>query len=101
MSNIYIKILEHFRTSPDPLSQKPITYDANTIGRLVERLRDFDLTKGETIMILNIRPENVAILNCIVEDAESRFNEDQQTEMLAMIEEVLGPFPVKEGQGEA
>ncbi|KAK7746822.1 hypothetical protein SLS53_002010 [Cytospora paraplurivora] len=101
LQTVIREILEHFRTSPDPLSQKPTTYDTNTIGRLVERLRDFDLTKGETIMILNIRPENVAILNCIVEDAESRFNEDQQNEMLAIIEEVLGPFPVKEGQDEA
>lgn len=90
------KIVEHFRTSPDPLSQRPITYDADTIGRLVERLRDYDLTKGEVIMILNVRPENVAILNCLVEDAESRFNEDQQNEMVAIIEETLGPFPVKE-----
>lgn len=47
-------------------------------------------------MILNVRPENSAILNCLVEDAESRFNEDQQNEMVAIIEEILGPFPVKE-----
>ncbi|KUI58647.1 DNA-directed RNA polymerase III subunit rpc9 [Cytospora mali] len=98
LQTVIREIIEHFRTSPDPLSQRPITYDSSTIGRLVERLRDYDLTKGEVIMILNVRPENIAILNCLVEDAESRFNEDQQNEMIAIIEEVLGPFPVKEAQ---
>ncbi|KAI7777306.1 hypothetical protein LA080_003823 [Diaporthe eres] len=81
---------------PDPLSQRPITYDATSIGRLVERLRDFDLTKGETIMIINLRPDNPAVLAACVEDTESRFDEEKQQEIIAIIEEVLGPLPVKE-----
>lgn len=90
------QVIDQLRTQPDPLSQRPITYDATSIGRLVERLRDFDLTKGETIMIINLRPDNPAVLAACVEDAESRFDEEKQQEILAIIEEVLGPLPVKE-----
>lgn len=90
------QVIDQLRTQPDPLSQRPITYDATSIGRLVERLRDFDLTKGETIMIINLRPDNPAVLAACVEDTESRFDEEKQQEILAVIEEVLGPLPVKE-----
>lgn len=92
------QVIDQLRTQPDPLSQKPITYDATSVGRLVERLRDYDLTKGETIMIINLRPDNPAVLAACIEDAVSRFDEDKQQEMLAVIEEVLGPLPVKEAQ---
>ncbi|KAG6360607.1 hypothetical protein INS49_011671 [Diaporthe citri] len=90
------EVIDQLRTQPDPLSQRPVTYDATSISRLVERLRDFDLTKGETIMIVNQRPDNPAVLAACVEDAESRFDEEKQQEILAIIAEVLGPLPVKE-----
>lgn len=47
-------------------------------------------------MIINLRPDNPAVLAACVEDAESRFDEEKQQEILAIIEEVLGPLPVKE-----
>lgn len=90
------QVIEYLRTSPNPFSQDPITYDGFTIGRLVTRLSDYDLTKGETIMILNVRPENAAILSTCIEDFMTRFTEDQQNEIQAIIEEVLGPFPQRE-----
>lgn len=62
----------------------------------MEKLRDYDLTKGEMIMILNVRPENGAVLSACVDDFVTRFNEDQQMEIQTIIEEVLGPFPPKE-----
>lgn len=96
LQKVIKEVIDQLRTQPDPLSQRPITYDATTIGHLVERLRDYDLTKGETIMIINLRPDNPAVLAACVEDAESRFDEEKQQEILAIIEEVLGPLPVKE-----
>lgn len=47
-------------------------------------------------MIINLRPDNPAVLAACVEDAESRFDEEKQHAILAIIEEVLGPLPVKE-----
>lgn len=84
------------RTEPNPFGQKPVTYNGFTIRRLVDKLQDYDLTKGEMIMILNNRPENAAILDACIESMITRFTEDQQYEILAIIEEVLGPFPVRE-----
>lgn len=91
LQTVIKEVIDQLRTQPDPLSQRPITYDATSIGRLVERLRDYDLTKGETIMIINLRPDNPAVLAACIEDAESRFDEEKQQEILAIIEEVLGP----------
>lgn len=55
-------------------------------------------------MILNVRPENPAILSACIEDFMTRFAEDQQNEIQAIIEETLGPFPqreeAEEGEGE-
>lgn len=52
------------------------------------------------IMILNIRPENPAVLSACVDDFVTRFTEDQQNEIMVVIEEVLGPFPPRENADE-
>lgn len=93
---MYRQLLEYLRTTPNPFAQKPVTYNGFTIHRLVEKLSPYDLTKGETIMILNVRPENLAVLSTCIENVHGRYNEDQQNEIQAIVEEVLGPFPPKE-----
>lgn len=50
------------------------------------------------MMILNLRPENAAVLCTCIEDLMGRFTEEQINKILAVIEEVLGPFPPKEEQ---
>jgi hypothetical protein len=77
------------------LSQKPLTYDSKSINKLLERLRDYDLTKGEVIMILNLRPTTVETLNTVIEDMEVRFDGDQQTDIVTGIIEVLGQFELE------
>ncbi|KAJ4422835.1 hypothetical protein N0V82_002491 [Gnomoniopsis sp. IMI 355080] len=96
VQNIVKELMEYFRTSPNPFAQNPITYNGFTIQRLVEKLSPYDLSKGETIMILNVRPENLAVLSTCIENVYERFTEDQQNEIQAIIEDVLGPFPPKE-----
>ncbi|VUC34773.1 unnamed protein product [Clonostachys rosea] len=91
------RVVEWLRLWPNPLSQTPITYQADSIPTLLQRLRPYDLTKGELIMILNIRPFTTPALNTTIEDMEVRFNEDQQNEILAIIAEVLGQFDPPEG----
>ena len=85
---------------PGPLSQKPITYTPESIPTLLERLRPFDLSKGEVIMILNLRPDSVPALNTIIEDMAERFTEEQLDEIVNIIAEVLGYFepPAEGGQ---
>lgn len=62
----------------------------------MQRLRPYDLAKGELIMIFNLRPASVVVLNTILEDMIDRFNEDQQNEMINIISDVLGRFPPPE-----
>lgn len=47
-------------------------------------------------MILNLRPNNVVLLNAIIEEMGERFSEEQQEELVAIIIEVLGDFPPSE-----
>jgi len=78
--------------SPSPMSQKPSPYTLQSIPMLLERLRPYDLSKGEVVMILNLRPANVVALNVIVEDMADRFDEAQQEELVTIITDVLGAF---------
>jgi RNA polymerase Rpb4 len=48
------------------------------------------LTKAELLMIFNLHPQNLGLLDCVVEELDGRFPEEQQEEMLAIITEVLG-----------
>jgi hypothetical protein len=77
----------------NPLSQKPSTYTPAVIPQLMERLRPYELSKGELVMILNLRPASVPALNTVVEDMEDRFVYEQQEEIVNIIAEVLGAFP--------
>lgn len=69
----------------------------------MQRLRAYSLTKGEFIMIFNMRPTNVPTLNAVVEEMEERFSPEDQEDIVNGITEVLGAFPPQEeeeGEGE-
>lgn len=82
------------------MSQKPCTYDDNSISSLLQRLRPYDITKGEMIMILNLRPTNPVALNTVIEDMEDRFDQAAQEDIAAGIAEVLGQFPEEDAAEE-
>ncbi|KAI1101773.1 RNA polymerase Rpb4-domain-containing protein [Jackrogersella minutella] len=87
------EVLQYFESPPAPLSQKPLPYDTKAIPELIKKLYGYDISKGECIMILNIRPNNIAVLNAVVEDMEIRFSAEQQQDILDIIAEILGQFP--------
>ncbi|KAI1174535.1 HRDC-like protein [Nemania sp. FL0916] len=87
------EMLKYFDTSPNPLSQKPLKYDVDAIPVLLKKLRPYKISKGECIMVVNMRPSNTATLNAVLEDMENRFNEEQQEAIINIIIEVLGEFP--------
>ncbi|ROT43520.1 hypothetical protein SODALDRAFT_319952 [Sodiomyces alkalinus F11] len=95
------EVIQYLTTSPSPLSQKPLPYTQDSIRELVRRLHPYDLAKGELIMIFNLRPANVVALNTILEEMSDRFNEDQQSEIVAIIADVLGHFPPPQGTDSA
>lgn len=78
------------------MSQKPSTYNSGCISQLLERLSPYELSKGEVVMILNLRPASVAALNTVIEEMGERFTEEQQEEMVTSVLEVLGQFEAAE-----
>jgi hypothetical protein len=72
------------------MAQDPLTYTPECISQLLERLRPFELSKGEVVMIINLRPASIAVLNTVVEDMAERFTDEQQEEIIGAIAEILG-----------
>ncbi|KAI1322714.1 HRDC-like protein [Xylariaceae sp. FL0255] len=95
------EMLKYFETFPGPLSQKPLPYEVSAVPVLVKKLREFKITKGECIMVVNLRPTGVVALNAVIEEMETRFNEEQQQRILDIIIETLGQFPPEEEDGGA
>lgn len=48
-------------------------------------------------MILNIRPLDLSLLDCVVEECDERFSQEQQEGIVRVVGEVLGG--VEEGEG--
>lgn len=93
-----LQLLTYMADKANPLSQKPSTYTSDAIPRLFERLRPYELSKGELVMILNLRPASVPALNTAIEHMTDRFQYEQQEEIVGIIAEVLGAFPEQEEQ---
>lgn len=94
-------MLVYLRSRLSPLGQEPTTYRPECIAQLLERLRPYDLSKGEVVMLLNHRPASVVALNTLVEDLAERFTDEQQADMVAIIARVLGEFEAGDGASKA
>ncbi|KAH6604883.1 hypothetical protein Trco_006590 [Trichoderma cornu-damae] len=92
LETVVRELIQYLQSYPNPLSQKPSAYDPGCISRLLERLSPYELSKGEVVMILNLRPASVAALNTIIEEMGERFSDEQQEEMVTIVLEVLGQF---------
>jgi hypothetical protein len=81
------------------------TYSPAAFSLLFEKLREAnlpsELTKGELLSILNIRPSSTALLSTAIEDMEERFDDDNQNKIVDIIAEVLGSDESNEGGEEA
>lgn len=55
----------------------------------------FPLEKAELLMMVNSRPSSIAELDCIVEEMDTRFNEEETTEMLEIVRKNLPPAPAE------
>ncbi len=86
-------MVTELRRAPGPLSQQPLPYGPEAIPALVEKLRKYDLTKGELLTIANLRPAAASELIVCIDEIELRFTVDQQYEILDIIGQVLGRFP--------
>ena len=63
------------------------------------QLEPFNLTKSELLVILNTRPQDQSLLDCVVEECDERFSTEQQDEILRIVRDVLGGDE-EQGEGE-
>lgn len=50
-------------------------------------------------MILNLQPRDLGLLDCVVEECDLRFSEEEQERILSVVEEMLGAL-VGDGEGD-
>jgi hypothetical protein len=102
-ANSHCQVVTYLSRKPSPLEKQDETksYSPAAIGALLARLREAnlpgELTKGELLSILNLRPTSNALLSAAVEDLEERFSEEDQSRIVDLIGEVLGPAETGEG----
>jgi hypothetical protein len=65
-------------------------YSAPKISGLLRALEKFKLTKAELIMMVNLRPTELGLLDAVVEELDERFDEGQQKEICALVGRWLG-----------
>ncbi|TVY54055.1 DNA-directed RNA polymerase III subunit rpc9 [Lachnellula suecica] len=84
------ELMDYFKEPPSPLAYDKLPYNDDTITNLLKELRSWEITKGEVIMMLNLRPTKLENLNTIIQEMEERFTEEEQNAILAAIVKVLG-----------
>lgn len=58
----------------------------------MQRLRPYEFTKTELLMIFNLRPTSLATLNLIVEEFQLRVPSDEEQEAIVdIITQIIGP----------
>lgn len=50
-------------------------------------------------MIINLAPEELGLLDCLVEECDLRFSEEDQQGILEVVRDVLLPKKEREGKG--
>jgi len=98
------ELTEYLQTPPLSAALLP---PKSTVRNLIVRLKDYNLAKGELLMILNLKPQDLGFLDCVLEECDLRFTQEQQEDMLMIIEEYMnsgvsngGKADQKNGQGD-
>ena len=82
----------------DPYNASALTSSSSLFARLAPKYR---ITKAEYVMLFNLRPKNLAELEVIIEEASTRFGEEELMEILETVADVLGYADGGEGQAVA
>lgn len=49
-------------------------------------------------MVLNLRPQELTLLDCVVEECDERFTQERQEEILSIVRDVLGGDEIGAGE---
>ncbi|KAI9889442.1 MAG: hypothetical protein M1814_005305 [Vezdaea aestivalis] len=96
-----IRELEEYLTSPASPLESETAPDLGQIAEFVGATLPFELTKGEVLQMLNLRPETIPVLDTIVEELDQRLVEERQLDLLRVVRRVLkSSFVTPEPEGE-
>lgn len=62
------------------------------MGKLMELLKSYDLTRMEKLQIVNLVPRSEVEFFAIVEECEDRFSEDQIAQVLDYVNDLYPPL---------
>ncbi|KAH9764830.1 DNA-directed RNA polymerase III subunit RPC9 [Citrus sinensis] len=65
----------------------------NIINEFLEKSKKFKLAKAEILNIINIRPSSLVEVDSIIEQCDTRFQEEELQELVDLVIEVLPPLP--------
>ena len=82
----------------EPYGASALVSSSSLFARLAPKYR---ITKAEYLMLFNLRPKNLAELEVIIEEASTRFGEEELMEILEIVADVLGHADGGEGQAGA
>ncbi|KAJ4722530.1 DNA-directed RNA polymerase III subunit RPC9 [Melia azedarach] len=61
------------------------------VNEFLEKSKKFKLAKAEILNIINIRPASLVEIDSIIEQSDTRFEEEQLQELIDLVSEVLPP----------
>ncbi|PUU80066.1 RNA polymerase II, partial [Tuber borchii] len=79
LETIIKEVRDYLQTTP------AATQSEKAISDFMEGISAFTLEKAELLMMVNSRPSSIAELDCIVEEMDQRFIEDEPAKMLKII----------------
>ncbi|KAM0795296.1 RNA polymerase II, partial [Usnea florida] len=84
------ELTDYLSPPPHSRSRIPPPYSAAALAALVAALSPYRLTKSEVLMIANLRPDNLGLLDCVVEECDERFSIESQEKIVRVVGDVLG-----------
>ncbi|KAL7272496.1 hypothetical protein RUND412_004683 [Rhizina undulata] len=93
LETVMKEVIEYLSTTPAQ------TQSPENIQAFMLAMSKFPLQKAELLTIINMRPNGVAELDCIIEEMEQRFNEDETAQVLEIVKANLPKGPEEAGRG--
>ncbi|RPA94167.1 hypothetical protein L873DRAFT_1776636 [Choiromyces venosus 120613-1] len=87
LETIMKEVKDYLQTTP------AATQSEEAISNFMQEISAFALEKAELLMMVNCRPSSIAELDCIVEEMDQRFSEEESAEMLRVVKRNLPPGP--------
>eukprot|EP00035_Acanthoeca_spectabilis_P006163 m.121327 g.121327 ORF g.121327 m.121327 type:complete len:194 (+) comp13381_c0_seq1:4043-4624(+) len=95
LNTITYELKRYLSHTPAVVQSEPVVIE------FLKTLKKYPLSRFERLQLLNFRPGSEVLFLRLVEEGEERFSADVIAEILELIERLLPPPPVADGESEA